>query len=825
MAERFDYIAFISYAKEDERRARWLQRKLEHYHLPTRVREKRPDLPKFVRPIFRDATDFGGGLLTRAIKDGLESSGHLIVICSPAAARSVWVDKEVQAFIDLGGKDRIIPFIVEGVPFAEDPDQEAFPPTIQALAGNDELLGISTGEAGQEVAAVKVVSCLFGLRFDHLWQRHLREKRKRCVLASAFAGLFILLSALSLSLFRSGTADRRMLLTDRALKSLDEGDAFQARRFLQEALPRHAERARNLPPETEWALAQTLSATDGLIKEEEHIDAELPLEDGRLLILTESPGSNTAYLDEWDLEQGCRLRRVPFSWEGAPILYAFAFSGNGETLADDGGRVFDARDFSFQRELDIYPWFILGRPAVSPEGDLFAAAQAGDLVLVSLLTGEVLFRWEDIPGLELWTPTIRFSPDGKWLTCFPVRGPVQIIDLADMTRQELPLPGIETEASFLAYSYEGDLVLLSAGDELLVLDLQNGAVRLRIPDAGEVRAAEFSVFGDLIVTAGPGRALRSWDIRTGELLHEETLPAEAVRIHFCPDFRYFLAVLEDNRVFVRSQVMKGHPYPSTLADDRPELYRYEDGVNSFFCPGRPLTASYVEDEFVITVSDRLTGETLATTDTLDTVSDIKFSPDGKRFLTFGIDEQIRLFRTRTGRLISETPLYEGYSQILFSPSGRRICAHDRRGYIFLMNGKLRVLHTTRHEEGSRSITFSPDGKLVASAGNDRRIQIWQPANGKERYLEGHAAAVNDLAFSPDGRLLASVSDDCTLRIWAVKSGRQLASYPADRPEEVWFTPDGKRICYASPSDDKIRQWIVPDSPSLIRSVLKEHPIR
>lgn len=173
-----EYFAFISYKREDERWAEWLQHKLEHYRLPSNL-NGRTDLPKEIRPIFKDTTDLNPGNLPRQIHEALEQSKHLIVICSPRSARSEWVNKEVETFIGMGRADRIIPFIIEGTAFAKSPGDECFPPALKALPEEQEILGANINETGRDAAAVKVVAQMFQLKFDTLWQRHERYRRKR----------------------------------------------------------------------------------------------------------------------------------------------------------------------------------------------------------------------------------------------------------------------------------------------------------------------------------------------------------------------------------------------------------------------------------------------------------------------------------------------------------------------------------------------------------------------------------------------------------------------------------------------------------------------
>lgn len=174
-------IAFISYKREDEKWAKWLQNRLEYYKLPAEIRNNNPNLEFYDQPrhVFKDTTDLSGGVLAKAIKDGLDSSKFLIVICSPRAAKSEWVCKEVQEFIDSGREEYIIPFIIDGEPYAKNSENECFPKVLKTLAGERELLGININENGRDAAAVKVVARLFDLKFDMLWDRFQREERKR----------------------------------------------------------------------------------------------------------------------------------------------------------------------------------------------------------------------------------------------------------------------------------------------------------------------------------------------------------------------------------------------------------------------------------------------------------------------------------------------------------------------------------------------------------------------------------------------------------------------------------------------------------------------
>ena len=188
----YEYFAFISYKREDEKWAKWLQKKLESYSLPTALRKQNPTLPNKIRPVFRDQSELSGGNLKAEIEKGLKNSKFLIVICSPRSAKSPWVSKEVQFFIDNGRSEFIIPFIIVGTPNATDPDDECFPEGLRQLKGEKELLGININEMGRDAAAIKVIARMFDLRFDVLRQRHKRSKHLRNLFWIIALGLIVL---------------------------------------------------------------------------------------------------------------------------------------------------------------------------------------------------------------------------------------------------------------------------------------------------------------------------------------------------------------------------------------------------------------------------------------------------------------------------------------------------------------------------------------------------------------------------------------------------------------------------------------------------------
>jgi WD40 repeat protein/uncharacterized caspase-like protein len=100
---------------------------------------------------------------------------------------------------------------------------------------------------------------------------------------------------------------------------------------------------------------------------------------------------------------------------------------------------------------------------------------------------------------------------------------------------------------------------------------------------------------------------------------------------------------------------------------------------------------------------------------------------------------------------------------------------------------------TGHAANLRATTFSPDSRLLASAGHDASVKLWDTATGREiMTLNGHSQSVNALAFSPDGKLLVSGSDDGSARLWDVSNGETLATLVTLNGGADWLvvTPDG-----------------------------------
>jgi Tol biopolymer transport system component len=127
-----------------------------------------------------------------------------------------------------------------------------------------------------------------------------------------------------------------------------------------------------------------------------------------------------------------------------------------------------------------------------------------------------------------------------------------------------------------------------------------------------------------------------------------------------------------------------------------------------------------------------------------------------------------------------------------------------------------------HTAGVFHVTYSPDGKFLATSGKDATIRLWASDTGKQvRDFRGYRHVVFSSAFSPDGKRLASAGGDGTVRLWDVETGKQvgLLKGHSDEAYGVAFSPDGKTVASAG-KDKTVRLWDVATEKSL--QTLKGH---
>ena len=321
----YTYEAFISYrhVEPDRTVAKRLQRYLENFRIPRHLESGRSD--KRLGKLFRDEDELPtSSSLSAQIESALQHSRYLIVVCSPQSLESLWVQREVELFASLHGRDRIFLASVSGEP------SEYIPPILQhrivvapdgtqTLVEEEPLAADFRKETGKKfkAEAARIAAPLIGCGYDDL-QHRLRTRRTRAIVAAAGAIAAVSLAFGAFSLYQQAQIEQEHrkaqiheseLLAVEANRLLESGDRYQAIHVALSALPESdANRTRPLVPAAQLALERAVGAypTPGFWSASYSIpltsDAQIATsKHGAIAVLTASES-----IDVYDLPYGAK---------------------------------------------------------------------------------------------------------------------------------------------------------------------------------------------------------------------------------------------------------------------------------------------------------------------------------------------------------------------------------------------------------------------------------------------------------------------------------------------------------------------------------------
>lgn len=817
----YKHDAFISYSRHDEVFADKVERAFEGYKPP-----KELNVPQRYLDIFRDKTDFKAGAYHENLEKNLQESSKLIVICSPAARKSQYVDDEIRRFSKIRGASHIIPVLFSGIPNNEArPGQEemmAFPKALceameMPLAVNYLNFDLQRDKINKGVFAdgwFTILADIYEISRSEVEQREKRRlARARTRNYSILSGSVVVLSVLFIFALISrsqAVAARIDAENQRSRAEVQEKEAtnqrdvaVEAKRQTQLALDRETvakneaeERRKEAEKQTRIAEAERKEA----VKQREIAERQTKIaeerrkqavEQTRIAISRQLAAESLNLVNnQLDLSLLLSARAVELyqtveakgsllaSLGYSPYLSAFlyhhtssvaglAFSPDGKWLASGGGngQIF-LWDLSAYKSVAEFKSSIAD-VSFSPDSKILASAQGNNVILWDLQSRNPNGR--TLAGSTSPIRSVQFSPDGK-IASGDQEGKIIIWDAVSGKKIGNPLAGHKAAVGALSF-YPGDPRILASGDDdktIVIWDLkeQKPLHPPLVGHTGQILNLAFSPHGPLLMSAsGSDSFILGWDVETGKNLGPKEFGGPVLSLAFNPAVKSNLAVGGwDNRV-----VLLGTPQLPALRGHNAAVWSVA------FSPDGKKIASGGQDGTVILwdISPTLVGHTQA-------VRSVAFSPDSNTLASAGEDKKILLWDVKTAQ--PRGPALESSKNI-------------------------------------NCVTFSPNGELIASGGGDDVITLWDARKRQkiDKPLQGLKEAIMSIAFSPDSKIVAAGGVGGTVALWDTTTHEMLKPLPKEHEDAVWTIAfSSKGVLASSDKDGNIILWDVSTGKSIDR---------
>ncbi len=745
MEENKEYFVFISYSSLDNEWAIWLRHELEHYHLPASF-NGRTDVRDNLRKVFRDRDELSAGPeWDEQVSRALAATNNLIVICSPNAAKSEAVNKEVEAFIALGKEDHIFPFIVEG-----DKPKDCFPSALK----HSKLGGDVNKDGGRDSAFVKVVAGMLKVGFPSLWNRYEKEKaEEERKIREQRDKLLIMQSR---------------FLAEKANDLVDKGDSYTARLLALEALPKDLENPdRPYVSEAEAALIESTKQDNAILYHEGEVEVAFWAKDDKLIITVNSPSmvseDETSILNIWDAQKGTivfslRLPCLCFDEEGISLF------AKGRILAignhSNEVYLYNLNDFSETRvklsEEDILYL------SSEYESNSLCFATKYNIYLWDKCTQKVIDCVKEVVnGISF----IRFYSRHKTIIYIDDKGIAYVYSIKQhkiiLTLEHVSLayysaflsPNGNTIAAILG-SGEGQCSLV-----FLKLDGSKAIMNSFFIDYDPYRVHNFFTFNpqDDSIAIIQGNVIEIWDSLKGKHILTLTGHSDSVEhLQYSSDGMKLLSSSKDKST-IMWQVQTGVPI---------KVFKEHHDTVKMACFDKKMRK-------IISASN----------DTTCRIWDLK-NMDNLQIASIGVSDTNSHFKW--------------IASVTFSPNGKLLACGGHDKIVYILNRNESMPHKlTGHSKSIRKVRFCPIEAELASCSDDGTIKLWNYRKSEERLtLEGHTGGVNDIVYSNEGKYLVSCSDDKTVRIWDVQSGRQLSSLQMENEIEcIAISPNDSLLLF------------------------------
>ena len=324
-------------------------------------------------------------------------------------------------------------------------------------------------------------------------------------------------------------------------------------------------------------------------------------------------------------------------------------------------------------------------------------------------------------------------------------------------------------------------------------------VRIAHDDRRSITALRFAPDGRHFATASWDHTVRVWEAATGRevwrFAHDETVSAIAY------DSSGKILVSGSGNGRVREWDLRTGKEIAALAMSHQGQVR-----DVTFSPDDRLLATGSEDH-TARVWDAKSGRELSRMPHGANVVSVSFSPDGREIATTGDGHAARLWDVSTGQETARAIHESAVNTVAFSPNGHFFASGSGHTQLkgkksALVDPVVRVWDLTAgrticrfaHQGSISQITFSPDGRFIATASWDHTAKVWNASTGEERFRVAHKDRAFSVAISRDSQQLATGGFDGSVRLLDLSNGQETTlSTAVGKAGALAFSPDGKHL--------------------------------